>query len=206
MTTDPPARPKKISVALQVTNEVEARELNEAWHEIVSGKKLARTEALEHGTEAVMERAREALKVIERAIREHPTTGHAGRLVRFLAAIYNGYRGLKLGAVLKRGAPHQTLTLALALLVALRVGGALGQTETHLSIRILSDDTCLVHEVPVPCRDVGAKLRELGTPSDVNIHVTAENGAKYEAVASTLESLKQAGFKVKAGTVNVRTP
>lgn len=82
---------KKISVTLQVHNDVEARELNEAWQEIVTGKKLARTEALEHGTEAVMERARTALQTIETAIREHPTTGQAGRLVRFLAAIYNGY-------------------------------------------------------------------------------------------------------------------
>jgi hypothetical protein len=81
---------KKISVTLQVTNEVEARELNEAWEEIVTGKKLVRTEALEHGVDAVMERARTALQTIERAIREHPTTGQAGRLVRFLAGVYNG--------------------------------------------------------------------------------------------------------------------
>ena len=81
---------KKVSVTLQVTNEVEARELNEAWQEIVTHKKLARTEALEHSTEAVMERARGALEVIERAIREHPTTGQAGRLVRFLAGVHNG--------------------------------------------------------------------------------------------------------------------
>lgn len=81
---------KKFSVTLQVTNEVEARELREAWEEIVSGKKLVRTEALEHGVEDVMERARGALKTIETAIREHPTTGQAGRLVRFLAGVYNG--------------------------------------------------------------------------------------------------------------------
>jgi hypothetical protein len=82
--------PKKISVTLQVTNEVEARELNEAWQEIVTGKKLSRTEAHEHGMEAVMEGARGALERIETAIREHPTTGQAGRLVRFLAGVYNG--------------------------------------------------------------------------------------------------------------------
>jgi hypothetical protein len=76
---------------LQVHNEQQAQELREAWQEIVTGKKLARTEALENGVEAVMERARLALGTIERAIREHPTTGQAGRLVRFLAAIYNGY-------------------------------------------------------------------------------------------------------------------
>jgi hypothetical protein len=57
----------------------------------LSGKKLARAAALEHGLDAIMERARGALEMIERSIREHPGTGQAGRLVRFLAAIYNGY-------------------------------------------------------------------------------------------------------------------
>jgi len=82
---------KKIAVTLEVANDVQARELSEAWQEIVSGQKLARAEALEHGIEAVMERARPALEIIETAIRQNPTTGQAGRLVRFLAAIYNGY-------------------------------------------------------------------------------------------------------------------
>jgi phage terminase Nu1 subunit (DNA packaging protein) len=82
---------KKIAVTLEVANDVQARELSEAWQEIVSGQKLARTAALEQGVEAVMERARPALEIIETAIRENPTTGQAGRLVRFLAAIYNGY-------------------------------------------------------------------------------------------------------------------
>jgi len=81
---------KKTAVTLQVTNEAEARELREAWQEIVAGKKLARTEALEHAVEAVMERAQAALEIIETAIREHPTTGQAGRLVRLLAGLYNG--------------------------------------------------------------------------------------------------------------------
>ena len=82
---------KKIAVTLEVANQMQARELNEAWQEIVSGSKLERAEALEHGTEAIMERARPALEIIETAIREHPGTGQAARLVRFLAAIYNGY-------------------------------------------------------------------------------------------------------------------
>ena len=82
---------KKIALTLQVTNEAEARELQEAWEEIVSGKKLVRAQALEHAEQAVMERARVAIERIERTIREHPGTGQVGRLVRFLAAIYNGY-------------------------------------------------------------------------------------------------------------------
>lgn len=91
MATPTTPGPKKIALTLEVYSEVEARELREAWEEIVTGKKLARAEALERGVDAVMERARVALGIIERAIREHPTTGQAGRLVRFLAAIYNGY-------------------------------------------------------------------------------------------------------------------
>jgi hypothetical protein len=88
--TDSPHRPSKIEVTLQVSNEVQARELDAAWREIISGKKLPRTQALEEDVEALMERARDALEIIERAIREHPTTGQAGRLVRFLAGVYNG--------------------------------------------------------------------------------------------------------------------
>jgi hypothetical protein len=83
--------PKRITITLEVTNDAEARELNDAWEEIVTGKKLARTETLEHGVESIMERARVALQTIETAIRQNPTTGQAGRLVRFLAGLYNGY-------------------------------------------------------------------------------------------------------------------
>jgi hypothetical protein len=82
---------QKIEMTLQVGNQVQADELRAAWREIVSGQKLTHVEALEHGLEAIMERARSAIQVIETAIRENPTTGQAGRLVRFLAAIYNGY-------------------------------------------------------------------------------------------------------------------
>src|SRR5579859_6314597 len=83
--------PRKITLTLEVTSDAEARELNDAWEEIVTGKKLARIEALEHGVESIMERARVALQIIETAIRQNPTTGQAGRLVRFLAGLYNGY-------------------------------------------------------------------------------------------------------------------
>jgi hypothetical protein len=76
-------------VTLQVDNQVQAEELRAAWQEIVAGRKLARTEVLEHGTDAVMERARTALQTIETAIRK--AGGQSGSLVQFLAALYNGY-------------------------------------------------------------------------------------------------------------------
>ena len=77
---------EKIEITLQVTNEVEAQERRDAWLEIVGGRKLTHAAAIDHGTEAIMERAQIALQTIETAIREHPTTGQAGRLVRFLTA------------------------------------------------------------------------------------------------------------------------
>src|ERR1700722_15743462 len=83
-------QPKKIAVTLEVANHVQAQELNGAWAEIVNGQKLERVAALDHGVEAVMERARPALEVIETVIRQNPTTGQAARLVRFLAGVYNG--------------------------------------------------------------------------------------------------------------------
>ena len=96
---------------------------------------------------------------------------------------------------------RQPPTLALAFVIALPLGAALGQTEPRVEIRVLSGDTCLVQQLHVPCRDVGAKLRELGTPSDADINVRAEKDAKYEAVTSTFDSLKRAGFKVKVGYI-----
>jgi hypothetical protein len=83
--------PQQIKLSFTVRNPVQAQELDAAWREIISGQKLERVDALESGREQIMERARPALELIETAIREHPTTGQAGRLVRFLAAVYNGY-------------------------------------------------------------------------------------------------------------------
>jgi hypothetical protein len=81
---------ERIKMTLEVGNKVQADELRARWREIVSGQKLAHAEALELGVEAIMERARAALEIIEKAIQENPGTGQVGRLVRFLAAIYNG--------------------------------------------------------------------------------------------------------------------
>ncbi|MGO9682172.1 MAG: hypothetical protein ACLPTZ_06180 [Beijerinckiaceae bacterium] len=75
---------------MTVRDEAQARELDTAWREIISGERLARTEALEHDIQSIMDRAQEALLTIETAIRENPTSGQAGRLIRFIAGLYNG--------------------------------------------------------------------------------------------------------------------
>ena len=77
-------------VTFTVSSEVEAKELDAAWHEVIERRRFPRTEVLEQSTEAIMERARPALKRIEATIRNHPTTGQTARLVRFLAGLYNG--------------------------------------------------------------------------------------------------------------------
>lgn len=77
-------------VTFTVANETQARELEAAWHKIATGQRFPHMVVLEERTDAIMERGRLALERIETAIREHPTTGQAGRLVRFLAGVYNG--------------------------------------------------------------------------------------------------------------------
>lgn len=77
---------------LRVEAEIPKSRLNEfeqAIREIVAGKR-PRMDALGSDIAAIKERALAALQIIVAAIREHPTTGQAGRLVRFLAGVYNG--------------------------------------------------------------------------------------------------------------------
>jgi len=64
-------------------------EFKRAMIEIVAGER-ARMDGFERDFSAIKSRAMTALAVIEKAINEHPTTGGAGRLVRFLAGVYNG--------------------------------------------------------------------------------------------------------------------
>lgn len=79
---------KHIQVELTVL-ETQREELQLAWHEIVAGKR-PRMNALDHEVSAIAERAMDALRIIEDAIRRNPTTGQARRLIWFLAAVYSG--------------------------------------------------------------------------------------------------------------------
>src|SRR3984893_19043210 len=85
-----PSEPSQISLKMTVRDQAQARELDMAWREIISGERLARTEVLENDIQSIMDRAQEALQIIETAIGNNPTSGQAGRLVRFLAGLYNG--------------------------------------------------------------------------------------------------------------------
>lgn len=82
--------PKAIQFTCTLSNAAQARELDVAWREIVYGRTLPRTVALEHDIDGIMKRARIALETIETSIRNNPGTGQARRLVCFLAGIYNG--------------------------------------------------------------------------------------------------------------------
>lgn len=76
-------------LTLEVENELQARELNHAWKEILRGK-IVHAAALDHAQETIMERARLALKRIETAVDRNAGTGQARILVRFLAGVYCG--------------------------------------------------------------------------------------------------------------------
>ncbi len=88
MTT--PMTPRKhIQVQFDIATDDQAAELRAPWEEIVSGKRVPlQTAAVE--LDEIMERAWPALQRIVKAIEDHPGSGQTRRLVRFLAAIYNG--------------------------------------------------------------------------------------------------------------------
>src|SRR5271156_4482315 len=90
MSNPVPSEPSQISLKMTVRDQAQARELDMAWREIISGERLARTEVLENDIQSIMDRAQEALQIIETAIGNNPTSGQAGRLVRSLPAFYNG--------------------------------------------------------------------------------------------------------------------
>lgn len=64
-------------------------ELERAMVEIVAGER-PRMDALDRDLAGIKIRADTALRVIEQAIDDNPTTGQARRLVRFIAGLYNG--------------------------------------------------------------------------------------------------------------------
>jgi hypothetical protein len=90
MSSNLPPQRKRHEVTLSVATEDQAQELHAAWLEIVSGKR-ARLITAAQDLEEIMERARNALHTIVKAINENPGTGQSGRLVRFLAGCYNGH-------------------------------------------------------------------------------------------------------------------
>jgi hypothetical protein len=64
-------------------------EFERAIIDIVAGAR-PRMDALDRDLAAIKTRSMEALQQIEKSINDHPTTGQAKRLVRFLAGVYNG--------------------------------------------------------------------------------------------------------------------
>jgi hypothetical protein len=89
MSTLPP-QPKRLRVEFTVPDEAAAAELEAAWMEIVAGKR-ERTETAAQELDKIMDRAMVALPRILDSVRENYGTKQSGRLVRFLAALYDRY-------------------------------------------------------------------------------------------------------------------
>jgi hypothetical protein len=86
----PATNDQDLSLTMTVHSQAQANELSAAWREIITDQKLTRLSELEHDTQAIMDRAQEALTIIETAINQNPTSGQARRLVAFIAGLYNG--------------------------------------------------------------------------------------------------------------------
>lgn len=81
-------RPRMVRVRADIPDYLQS-EFEKMMSELLAGNRL-RMDALEHDVAAITQRAATALASIVNAIEAHPTTGQAGRLVRFLAGLYNG--------------------------------------------------------------------------------------------------------------------
>jgi len=86
---------------------------------------------------------------------------------------------------------------------AIAVGAAASQTESDLQIHISGQQTCVVGALDVPCDTVGARLRDQGTPRDAHIQLIPGTESSYQAISAALTSLRDAGFQLKLGYINV---
>jgi len=75
-------------------------EFERAIVDIIAGE-CPRTDALVQDLAAIKLKAMAGLQTIEKAINDHPTTGGAKRLVRFLAGHYNGQDWIKPASIRK---------------------------------------------------------------------------------------------------------
>lgn len=82
----PFAKTVRVKVEIPIS---QRHEFERAIAEIAVGER-PRMDDLDRDVAGITRRAMTALQVIETAIRSHPTTGGARRLVRFLAGVYNG--------------------------------------------------------------------------------------------------------------------
>jgi biopolymer transport protein ExbD len=96
---------------------------------------------------------------------------------------------------------HQAPAFLLTALVTLGPNSLPAQTKTTVHIRISARETCLIGNLDVSCSNVGAKLRELGTPLDADIHLSGETHVSYRVASTAMDSLRRAGFKLKMGLI-----
>jgi hypothetical protein len=82
----PFAKTARVEVEIPIS---QRDEFERAIAEIAAGER-PRMDDIDRDVAGITRRAMTALQVIETAIRSHPTTGGARRLVRFLAGVYNG--------------------------------------------------------------------------------------------------------------------
>ena len=98
---------------------------------------------------------------------------------------------------------HHAPASLLVALVTLGSNSLPAQTKTTVPIRVSARD-CLIGTLNVPCKNVGVKLRELGTPLDAHIDLSVDPHSSYGATSAAIEALQRAGFRLKFGYVNVQ--
>jgi hypothetical protein len=74
-----------------------------------------------------------------------------------------------------------------------------------VQIRISSSSyACFIAQLEIRCSDVGATLLGMNVSTNANISLVGNRDVSYEMLRSILDSLMQAGYKLKVGEMVTR--
>jgi biopolymer transport protein ExbD len=75
-------------------------------------------------------------------------------------------------------------------------------SEKDIRVAVFSHDkNCTIREVPLPCSDIGSKLKSMGVSPKQHIHLTGDSAVSYELMRSAIDSLERAGYSTNVGFV-----
>ena len=97
---------------------------------------------------------------------------------------------------------NHTKAYFLAALLAAPLSQAQVASAPIVQIRISSSpNACFIADVGVRCSDVGATLLSMNVAVNADIHLIGDRDVGYEALRAVLDSLIQAGYKLKVGVI-----
>jgi hypothetical protein len=99
------------------------------------------------------------------------------------------------------GFPMRFAATFLLFLVA-SCSSAPAPSENDIRVAVSSHhNNCTIREVPLPCSELGSKLKSMGVSPKQHIHLTGDSAVSYELMRSAMDSLDRAGYSTNVGFV-----